>query len=277
MTTSGLGDAPALKLQSVSLQRNGRAVLDALDLQVPFGEHLALIGPNGSGKSSLLHVMAGRINPHSGRVTLGGVALTQLPAAQRAQYIAVVNQKEHIHALLSVSEYVALGRTPFASAKPEENALQVQYALERCGLWRLRHRRAGALSGGEQQRACIARALTQQPMVLLLDEPTNHLDVRARADILDMVADTGVTVVAALHELNLVHRFADRVLMLQQGRVVVLDTPPRALSQSHVSRTFSMDVHYVPIPGRVSPVAVFESPRAAPTRRVPSTSQSLPL
>ncbi|UUZ70891.1 ABC transporter ATP-binding protein [Polaromonas sp. P1(28)-8] len=87
-----------------------------------------------------------------------GAVLSQLPAAQRAQHIAVVQQKEHIHALLSVSEYVALGRTPFASAKREENASQVQHALERCGLWNLRNRRVGALSGGEQQRACIARA-----------------------------------------------------------------------------------------------------------------------
>lgn len=105
---------PALSLAAVSYQRQGRAVLAQVSLDIPFGQHIALLGPNGAGKSSLLHLMAGRLRPESGRVLLGGTDLQQMPGPDRARQMAVVHQHEFIHAQLRVRDYVALGRTPIA-------------------------------------------------------------------------------------------------------------------------------------------------------------------
>ncbi|SDP53354.1 iron complex transport system ATP-binding protein [Rhodoferax sp. OV413] len=263
MTTPNNPAQPLLEVQAVSLQRQDKAVLSQVSVSVPFGAHIALVGPNGSGKTSLLQVMAGRLQPSQGRVLVGGQDLEHLPGPQRARQLAVVHQHEQVHGQLRVRDYVALGRTPHTEASRDENAQVVSDALQRCRLDALQDRLMRSLSGGEQQRAAIARAIAQQPRILLLDEPTNHLDLRTRADMLDLLTGLGVTVVAALHELSLVQRFAHRVLLLGQGRVVAEDLPSKVLTKELVLGNFGMDVFYLPLPHREHEIAVFESPQAA--------------
>ncbi len=253
----------ALALSDVRFERRGQTVLHGLSLQIPFGVHVALVGPNGAGKSSLLQLMAGRLRPTSGRVLLDDHDLQTLPAHARAQQMAVVHQHETMHAQLRVCDYVALGRTPHMQATADEHRAAVDCALAQCRLRELQKRAMGTLSGGERQRAAIARALAQQPRVLLLDEPTNHLDLRTRCDVLDLLADLEITVVAALHELNLVQRFAHRVVLLSEGRVVADASPAQVLTPELVLGHFDMDVFYLPLPHRNQQVAVFDSPRAA--------------
>ncbi|MDR7379413.1 iron complex transport system ATP-binding protein [Rhodoferax ferrireducens] len=263
MTTPNFSAQPLLEVQSVSLQRQDKAVLSQVSVSVPFGAHIALVGPNGSGKTSLLQVMAGRLQPSAGRVLVGGQDLAQMPGMQRARQLAVVHQHEQVHGQLRVRDYVALGRTPYPEASRDENTQVVSDALQRCRLDGLQDRLMRSLSGGEQQRAAIARAIAQQPRILLLDEPTNHLDLRTRADMLDLLTGLGVTVVAALHELSLVQRFAHRVLLLGQGRVVAEDLPSKVLTKELVLGNFGMDVFYLPLPHRAHEIAVFESPQTA--------------
>jgi iron complex transport system ATP-binding protein len=263
MTTPNPTAQPLLEVQAVSLQRQDKAVLSQVSVSVPFGAHIALVGPNGSGKTSLLQVMAGRLKPTQGRVLVGGQDLAQLPGIQRARQLAVVHQHEQVHGQLRVRDYVALGRTPHVDVSRDENAEAVQSALQRCHLEQLQDRLMRSLSGGEQQRAAIARAIAQQPRILLLDEPTNHLDLRTRADMLDLLTGLGVTVVAALHELSLVQRFAHRVLLLSQGQVVAEDLPSKVLTKELVLGNFGMDVFYLPLPHREHEIAVFESPQTA--------------
>ncbi|MCX7275853.1 MAG: ABC transporter ATP-binding protein [Burkholderiales bacterium] len=263
MSTPNPTAQPLLEVQAVSLQRQDKAVLSQVSVSVPFGAHIALVGPNGSGKTSLLQVMAGRLKPTQGRVLVGGQDLAQMPGMQRARQLAVVHQHEQVHGQLRVRDYVALGRTPHVDASRDENAEAVQSALQRCHLEQLQDRLMRSLSGGEQQRAAIARAIAQQPRILLLDEPTNHLDLRTRADMLDLLTGLGVTVVAALHELSLVQRFAHRVLLLGQGQVVAEDLPAKVLTKELVLGNFGMDVFYLPLPHREHAVAVFESPQTA--------------
>ncbi|MDZ7892452.1 MAG: ABC transporter ATP-binding protein [Rhodoferax sp.] len=255
---------PALSLASVSYQRQGRAVLEQVSLDIPFGQHIALLGPNVAGKSSLLHLMAGRLRPESGQVLLGGTNLEQMPGPGRARQMAMVHQHEFVHAQLRVCDYVALGRTPHSGANRAEHAHAIDTALIRCRLQGLQDRAMGTLSGGEQQRSAIARALAQEPRILLLDEPTNHLDLRTRSDVLDLLASLEITVVAALHELSLVQRFAHRAVLLGEGRVVADDVPARVLTPELVLGNFGMDVFYLPLPHRDQPVAVFESPGPRP-------------
>jgi iron complex transport system ATP-binding protein len=254
---------PLLEVQAVSLQRQGTAVLSRVSVSVPFGAHIALVGPNGSGKTSLLQLMAGRLPPSAGRVLVGGQDLAQMPGLQRARQLAVVHQHEQVHGQLRVRDYVALGRTPHVDVSRDESAQVVHSALLRCRLELLQDRPMRSLSGGEQQRAAIARAIAQQPRILLLDEPTNHLDLRTRADMLDLLTGLGVTVVAALHELSLVQRFAHRVVLLGQGQVVAEGLPSQVLTQELVLGNFGMDVFYLPLPHRAHDIAVFESPQTA--------------
>ena len=265
---AGLSDLSALDLtlESLTFRRGPRTVIDAVSMKLPFGEHLALVGPNGSGKTSLLHLLAGRLQAQGGTLRLGQKSLAGIPPGERARMIAIVNQNEEIHPQLRVRDYVALGRTPFFDEPGgQESAKIVQQALERCGLSALSERRIGTLSGGERQRAAIARALAQTPKILLLDEPTNHLDLRTRSDMLDMVSELEITVIAALHELPLLHRFARQVAVLDQGGLVAFGPPAEALNPPTVRQVFAMDIHHVRLPGRETEISLFESPR--PTQR----------
>lgn len=254
---------PVLEVHAMSMQRQDKTVLNRVSMSVPFGAHIALVGPNGSGKTTLLQVMAGRLKPSQGRVTVGGLDLAHMSGMERARQLAVVHQHEQVHGQLRVRDYVALGRTPHVEASKDESAQAVSSALTRCRLDGLQDRLMRTLSGGEQQRAAIARALAQDPRILLLDEPTNHLDLRTRADVLDLLAELGVTVVAALHELSLVQRFAHRVVLLSHGQVLADDQPSKVFTQELVLGHFGMDVFYLPIPHREHDVAVFESPQTA--------------
>ena len=253
----------ALHVQAASLSLGGRCVLHPLTLRVAAGERLVVVGPNGAGKSSLLHLMAARLRPDSGCVHLFGQNLAQLPPLERARQLAVLHQEESLNPQLALRDYVALGRIPHGAG----GAHAVGAAIDRFGLRTLTARRMGQLSGGQRRLAALARAVAQAPRVLLLDEPTNHLDLRTRADALDSVAALGITVVAVLHELALAPRFADRVLMLHQGRAVAHDTPERALSPARVRQVFRMDAHHLsfptPSPDLPRKTVVFEKPAGA--------------
>ncbi|MDO5625713.1 MAG: ABC transporter ATP-binding protein [Pseudomonadota bacterium] len=247
----------ALHVQAASLSLGGRRVLDSIDLCVAQGERLAVVGPNGAGKSSLLHLLAARRAPDAGRVHLLGHDLAQLPPPARARQLAVLHQEEQLHAQLTLHDYVALARIPHGPGTMQP----VHAAIERFGLAALATRRMGQMSGGQRRLAALARAVAQSPRVLLLDEPTNHLDLRTRADVLDSVAALGITVVVVLHELSLAARFADRVLVLHQGRAVAHAPPAQALSPALVREVFRMDVHAVRLPGEPPRSAlVFEAP-----------------
>ena len=257
---------PVLEVRAVSLKLQDKLVLDRVSMSVPFGAHVALVGLNGAGKTSLLQLMAGRLKPSQGQVALAGLDLAVMPGPQRAQQLAVVHQHEPMHGQLRVREYVALGRIPHGDASRGESDQMVSDALAHCRLSALQDRYVRTLSGGELQRAVIARVIAQQPRILLLDEPTNHLDLRTRTDMLDLLAELDVTVVAALHELSLVQRFARRVVLLSGGRVVADDVPAKVFTQELVQGNFGMDVFHLSLPDREQRVAVFESPERRGSR-----------
>lgn len=240
---------------------DGRVILDGIDLGVASGERLAIVGPNGAGKSSLLRLLFGRLSPSRGAVWIDGRDLARTPLAERGRLLAVVGQSDHPDGRLTVDDYVRLGRIPhLGRATVERHAAVVAQACERVGLGALASRRLGTLSGGERQRAAIARAIAQEPAVLVLDEPTNHLDPRARADILALARGLGITVVAVLHDLALVTPFADRVAVMQAGRIVALDDPVWALSAATVRSVFAMDCFPFTNPSTGRPLLVFDTP-----------------
>jgi len=235
---------PVLQLQAAGFCTDGgRELLAPIDATVHRGECVALVGPNGAGKSTLLKMLCARIGPTQGTVRVQGHDLAGWPAPDRARHVAVLAQSESVDLGLLVRDYVAIGRLPHQHRVARaEHARVVDAALRTCRVDTLAARRLSTLSGGERQRVHLARALAQEPTLLLLDEPTNHLDLAARADLLALVRGLGITVVAALHELGLVPSFADRVWMLQAGRLVA-DGPPReALSAQRVASVFGMEL-----------------------------------
>ena len=205
---------------------DGRRILDGVTCQAPGGSLTGLLGPNGAGKSTLLRVVSGVLAPDAGRVMLDGLGLLAMPRRERARRVALVEQEAVSMVPLTAREAVLVGRTPHASrwggVSPADRAA-VADAIAEAGVGDLADRLLGTLSGGERQRVHLARALAQEPGLLLLDEPTNHLDVHAQLDVLDVVGRLtarGVTVVAALHDLNIAAAACDHVVLMDGGEVV---------------------------------------------------------
>jgi iron complex transport system ATP-binding protein len=209
---------------------------------------VAVVGPNGSGKTTLVRALAGLHPLEAGAVLLDGRPVGDWPRAELARVLAVVPQREEIAFPLLVEETVMLGRYarlgPLAAPRPADREA-VRAALERCDVDGLSGRPVDTLSGGEWQRVRLARALAQEPRVLLLDEPTASLDVRHEMELLELVrrlVDAGMAVLVVTHELNLAARFADRIVLLDEGRVAAQGTPAEVLTRATLSQVFGWPV-----------------------------------
>ncbi|WP_435929990.1 ABC transporter ATP-binding protein [Dryocola sp. BD613] len=252
---------PALRVRIRSLSYCGRVtLLDSVNFDLMDGECLGVIGPNGSGKTSLLRALSLELRAE-GEITLYGRSLFTLNAQQRAKQIAVMAQHDAPDLRLSIEDYVALGRIPFAREMTEQAHRNIiNGALRDTGLQSLRRKSLAFLSGGEKQRASLARTLAQTPRLLLLDEPTNHLDLPAREELLSLIKRRGIMVVAVLHELNTIEDFAHRVLMLSAGRQMTFDTPEQALGSEFLRPVFGLNSFTVAHPHkRGKNLRIFES------------------
>lgn len=235
--------AAALDLDGVCW---GDGIVQPVSLSLAPGRILAVLGANGAGKSSLLRLVYRYHQPKSGRVLLDGEDIHRLPARRVAQRIAAVLQEQPTDFALTVAEIVALGRAPHRRplAGPSERDLhQVDHALERLGLGDFADRSFGTLSGGERQRVMVARALAQEPGLIVLDEPTNHLDIRHQLEVLRLVRGLGVTVVASLHDLNLVHGFATDLLVLADGQPLAFGPVAEVLTPDLIAQAFRVHAH----------------------------------
>lgn len=236
-----------LQVEGLSFARGGRLVIDGVTAVAPAGSVTAVIGPNAAGKSTLLQLIAHLESPTSGTVHLGARDLAALPRRHRAQHVAFIDQHSAADLPLAVQDVVMLGRTPWLgrlAAPAAEDHDVVNAALLRTGATHLASRVFDELSGGERQRVLLARALAQEPMLLLLDEPTNHLDVRAQLETLELLRDLardGLTVITALHDVNLAARYADHIIALDDGRVVAAGETSSVLSAALVSDLYRVN------------------------------------
>jgi len=244
-----------IELRNASLGYSDLIVLQDVSLQVEPGEVLAVVGPNGVGKSTLVRVASGALRPLSGWAGIDGRALHELPPAQRARLVSVVPQASNLPPAFRAQDVVLLGRTPYLgwlSSEGEIDRRAAAEAMERTDTQYLADRRVGELSGGEQQRLLIARALAQAAPVMLLDEPTAHLDLRHQDRVLKLVrrlvAEENLAVLLALHDLNLVSRFADRVALLSDGRVRKIGSPQEVLAPEELADVYGIRIHVMPNP-----------------------------
>jgi iron complex transport system ATP-binding protein len=253
----------------VSIELGGNPVVRAVDASVADGEWVALIGPNGAGKTTLLRAIA-RLVPFAGEIEVDGRAVEELTRGELARLLAVVPQEPSTPPWMTVAEYVLLGRTPHLGPLAKEGARDrdaAARALGRLDLLTLADRRLGTLSGGEKQRVVVARALAQEARVVLLDEPTAALDIGHQQQALDLLdglrAESGLTLVAAMHDLTLAAQYADRMLLLDGGRVVADGAPADVLTEALIAEHYGASIRVVEVGGGVAVVPT----RAAPSDR----------
>jgi cobalamin transport system ATP-binding protein len=247
-------------IRDVSVELGGRKVLTEISLLVEPGAWLTLIGPNGAGKSTLLRAIAG-LAPFAGTIELDGAALPALSRREVAKRLAYVPQSPSLPPEMRVREYVLLGRTPHIGPFGHESGVDLaatERALERLDLLAFGERRLRTLSGGEQQRAVLARALAQEAPLLLLDEPTTSLDIGRQQQLLELVADLrrhgDLTVVSAMHELTLATQYGDRLVLLSEGRLIASGRPEEIATEALISTHYRAEVRVISEAG--APVAV---------------------
>jgi iron complex transport system ATP-binding protein len=256
-----------IELRAVTVELGGKPVVDGVSATVSDGEWLALIGPNGAGKTTLLRAMA-RLVPFSGEIALAGRSVTELPRGDLARLVAVVPQEPSTPPWMTVAEYVLLGRTPHLGPLAKEGASDrdaAARALGRLDLLPLAGRRLGTLSGGEKQRVVVARALAQEAPIVLLDEPTASLDIGHQQQALELLdglrADSGLTLVAAMHDLTLAAQYADRMLLLDAGRVVADGPPADVLTEALIAEHYGAAIDVVSVGDRLAVVPRREAAR----------------
>ncbi|NLU83181.1 ABC transporter ATP-binding protein [Rhodococcus sp. HNM0569] len=254
----------AVRCRAVGVTRGGRGVLADVDLTVGEGEWVALVGPNGAGKTTLLHVLAGLLDA-TGTVDVGGEDPARASRRAMARAVALMPQRPVVPDGVTVAELVMLGRTPriprFGTEGASDRAA-VDDVLEQLDLTPFADRHATDLSGGELQRVVLARALAQEPRVLLLDEPTSALDLGHQQQVLELVdhlrGEREVTVLAAMHDLTAAAQYSDRMVLLDQGRVVADGTPAHVLTAERIGAVYGARVEIVRRPG--------EAPAVLPVR-----------
>jgi iron complex transport system ATP-binding protein len=237
--------------KSVAVTLGDKAVLDGVDLRVERGEWLSIVGPNGAGKSTLLRFIAGLLSG-KGTLHLGGRPAASLSLRERALLVALVPQSPTIPDGIGVADYVLLGRTPHIRALGMEGARDiaaVHDALEHLDLVPFSDREVATLSGGERQRVLIARALAQGAPIVLLDEPTTALDVGHQQQVLELVdhlrREHALTVITTMHDLTLAGQYAERLVLLDAGRVVVDGPASEVLTEQNLARYYGAKVRII--------------------------------
>lgn len=237
-----------LSTENIRLSYGAQEILKGVSINGNTGEFIGIIGPNGSGKSTLLKCIYRILKPHAGQVFLDGEELSGISIRNSAKKMAVVAQHNYYNFDFSVMEVVLMGRSPHKKTMERDNAKDFQIAqkaLETVEMEGFANRSFSTLSGGEQQRVILARALAQQTPCLILDEPTNHLDITHQIQLMKIVKNLKVTVISAVHDLNIAAMFCDRLYVLQDGEIVGQGTPQEVLTAEFIKKIYRVETEIV--------------------------------
>ena len=235
----------SLSVEGLAFSYNGRRILDDISFTLSRGELLAVVGVNGAGKTTLLKCLGGILRPERGKVFIDGRETSGMDRTERARRIAYVPQR-YTDADITVFDAVLLGRRPHMGWSLAEEDLRItEDVLQALGLDSMALRPLSTLSGGEIQKVVIGRSLAQEPDLLLLDEPTSNLDLKAQMEIMSILTrvaqQSGLSTIAVMHDINTALRFADRFLMVKEGRIHSL-TPRASISEDVLCQVFGVDV-----------------------------------
>ena len=237
-----------LEMQGVTLGYNRHPVLEDISLRASPGELVGLIGPNGSGKSTVIKALSHVISPVSGRILIGGRDIKSIPRRELACQVGVVPQMPLLPSTFTAFEIVLMGRNPhlglFQSEGPRDWAI-AREAMEKTGTTPLANRRVNELSGGEIQCLLIARVLVQETKAILLDEPTANLDIGRQVEILDLIrrlcTEKKLSVLAAVHDLNLAAQYCDRLLLINERRIHAEGTPAEVITDRIIKEVYGAE------------------------------------
>lgn len=246
-----------LKIENLKFSYCSDEILKDINLNVKNGEFVGIIGPNGSGKSTILKNIYKALNPSSGNIYLDNEDISKMNYKHMANKLGVVGQENQIPFDFSVEEIVAMGRTPhkklFELDTDEDKKIVVE-ALEKIGMKDMAKRSFRNLSGGEKQRVIIARALAQESDFLVLDEATNHLDISYQLSIFDFVKSLGITVISAIHDLNISALYCDRIYVIKEGEILFKGTPEEVFTSENIEEIYGIksEVNIQPKTGKIS-------------------------
>ncbi|HIQ95599.1 MAG TPA: ABC transporter ATP-binding protein [Candidatus Limivivens merdigallinarum] len=233
-----------IRTEKVEVSFGNSRILKGISIEAGKKEFVGIIGPNGSGKSTLLKCIYRTLKPDCGAIYLNGEELSSLKTKESARRVAVVAQHNYYNFEFSVREVVMMGRSPHKRTLERDHARDyriVEEALKTVGMERFTDRSFSTLSGGEQQRVILARALAQQTPCLILDEPTNHLDITHQLQLLRIVRNLEVTVISAIHDLNIAAAFCDRLYVMKDGEIAGCGTPREVLTTDFIREIYQVE------------------------------------
>lgn len=232
-----------ISVQDLDFSFGDKKILENICLNIKKKEFVGLIGPNGSGKSTLLKCIYRTLKPDEGTISLEDRLIQTFTLRETAKMMAVVAQHNETQFDFTVLEMVLLGRSPhkkFMERDNERDYLLAEEALSKVGMSEFKSRSLNSLSGGEKQRIILARALVQETDCLILDEPTNHLDIRYQLQFMSIARELGITVVSAIHDLNIASLYCDKIYALKDGALLAWGTPQEVLTEENIAALYGV-------------------------------------
>jgi iron complex transport system ATP-binding protein len=237
-----------IDLDKIDFSYPGRQILNEIIMHAASGQFTGIIGPNGSGKSTLLKCIYRVLSPKNGTIYLNGKSLSDMTIKESARHVAVMAQQNYYQFEFTVEDIVLMGRAPHKRLlETDTNAdmKMVQSALQTVDMGNFSHRMFSSLSGGEQQRVILARALVQDTECMILDEPTNHLDITHQIQMMKMVKNMHHTVLAAMHDLNIAVEFCDYIYVMSSGKIFAQGTPSEVFTPNIISAVYDVPIETV--------------------------------
>lgn len=237
-----------IKTENVNVVLEDNNILKDINIEVDNKEVVGIIGPNGSGKSTLLKCIYRVLKPSNGIVKFDYADIKNISVKESSKKLAVLSQHNNYNFDFTVKEIVLMGRSPhkkFMERDNKEDYDIVNDALKKVDMMNFKDRNFQSLSGGEQQRVILARALAQQPKCLILDEPTNHLDIKYQLQLMRIVRSLNIEVIAAIHDLNIAAMYCDKIYVLKDGKIVQYGTPKEILTPQLIKNVYEVDAKLI--------------------------------
>lgn len=237
-----------IKAENINITLEKNNILKDINIEVDNKEVVGIIGPNGSGKSTLLKCIYRVLKPNDGAILLDNVDIKDMSVKESSKRLAVLSQHNNYNFDFTVKDIVLMGRSPhkkFMERDNKEDYDIVNEALKKVDMFEFKDRSFQSLSGGEQQRVILARALAQQPQCLILDEPTNHLDIKYQLQLMRIVKGLGIEVIAAIHDLNIAAMYCDKIYVLKDGEIIKNGKPKDVLTQELIKDVYEVDAEVI--------------------------------